>query len=186
MGTDTMRKLNPKFGWHNSAKERAKIKRLTLAGIRPSVIARIMHLTAPPVSKTQRAMGLPTCLPTPERETVELFTQGWSGKRIREHLGVPANRIWAVHKKYGFKKADGTGAAGRPKGDIRGFIEAVKRRDDYIKRLAEKYGLGICYAKKLAHEVLATLQFRPGASKPPLSSDFPQRHFDARRAGPED
>jgi hypothetical protein len=71
------------------------------------------------------------------------------------------------------------------RGNIPAFIQALKRGDDYIKRLAEKYGLGICYAKKLAHEVKATLQFRPGLSKPPLSSDFPQRHFD-QPAQPED
>ena len=62
----------------------------------------------------------------------------------------------------------------------------MKRRDGYIKTLAKRYGLGFCYANRLAHLELGTLEFRPGASKPPLSSNFPQKNFDARAAGPAD
>jgi len=45
--------------------------------------------------------------------------------------------------------------------------------------------VGFCAARRIAHEVLATPRFRPGVSKPALSSDFPQRHFDPKFTGPE-
>jgi hypothetical protein len=52
--------------------------------------------------------------------------------------------------------------------------------------LANKYGVGICKAQRLAHEVLVCPEFRAGASKPPLSSNFPQKHFDVTMAQPDD
>src|SRR2546430_6199028 len=62
-----------------------------------------------------------------------------------------------------------------PHGDVPGFISAIKRREDHIKTLAKKYGVGFCQARKIAHEVLVTVRFRAGASKPPLSSDLDRK-----------
>lgn len=167
--------------WHVSNDEKEKIRELTLAGVRQSVIARTLKITAPTVSKLQRAMGLPTRLVIPEDEILRLFREGWGGYRIHRHLKIPVNQIYRVAHENGFRRADGIGYP-EPHGDVAGFIEAVKNREDHIKHLAEKFGLGVCQANKIAHEILGTVQFRPGASKPPLSSNFPQKNYSKRKA----
>ncbi len=179
-----MRKENPQFRWHLTIAEKRKIRRLTLKGIRQSVIARIMHLTAPTVSKVQVSMGLPTHLVIPEKKIMKLFQRGWGGYKISKHLHIPANQVYAVAHKNNFRRPDGIGYP-TPHGDVDGFIEALKKKEGYIKTLAKKYGVGFCQARKIAHEVLVTARFRPGASKPPLSSDFPQKHFDPKMARPD-
>jgi hypothetical protein len=40
-------------------------------------------------------------------------------------------------------------------------------------------------ARKIAHEIRACPEFRRGLAKPPLSSNFPQKHFDPQLAGPD-
>jgi hypothetical protein len=181
-----MRKLAPMIRWHVTSQERQRIKRLTLARVPQATIARIIGLTAPSVAKCQRAMGLPTKVPTPEKQIVELFEKGWAGYRISKKLRCPANQVYAVAQKYGLnRRPDGAGNP-KPKGDIAGFVQAVMEKRNYINHLRKQFGLGVCQANRLAHEVLGCLEFRPGASKPPLSSNFPQRNFDARVAGPAD
>jgi hypothetical protein len=172
-----MRKTNPQHRWHVTDAEKAEIGRLTQAGVRQSVISRTLKITAPTVSRAQRAMGLPTLLPTPEKEIMRLFKRGWGGYRISKHLRVPANRVFAVMHKNGFQRADKLGIATPPE-NIARFVAALKRREGYIKTLAKRYGVGFCKARVLAHQVLGTVQFLPGASKPPLSSVFPQKNFD--------
>jgi hypothetical protein len=176
-----VRKQNPQIRWHLTRKEKDQIRRLTLRGVRQSVIARKLGITAPSVSKAQRAMGLNTRLIVPEERIMELFRAGWGGLRIHNHLKVPVNQIYACAHRNSFRRADGVGYP-TPRGDVAGFIEALKRRDDYIENLAGKYGLAFHSAKKIAHEVLGTIQFAPGTSKPPLSSNFPQKHFDQEGA----
>jgi hypothetical protein len=174
--------------WHLTTKEKAQIKKLTLARVPQSTIGRILGVGRDTVSKWQVRMGLPTVPPVPEDKILKLFLKGMSGQKIHEKLRVPANRVWAVYKKYGLQPLlhpDGTGAR-TPKGNIPAFTAAIKNRENYINHLAKKYGVGICKAKQLAREVLATPRFRPGASKPVLSSDFPQRHFDVKLAGPDE
>jgi len=144
-----------------------------------------MHLTAPTVSRVQRESGLPTRLVWPEAKILKLFKRGWGGYRISRHLHVPANQVFAVAHKNHFRRKDDVGYPTNPQNEER-FIAAVKNREDYIIRLARKYKVGICKAQRLAREVLATPRFRPGASKPPLSSNFPQRHFDTKLAQPRD
>ncbi len=163
--------------WHLTSAEKNEIKRLTDAGVRQSVIARTLKITAPSVSQAQQEMGLPTRLPTPEAEIMRLFRLGWGGYKISKHLKCPANRVWAVMHKNGFQRADKLGIATPPE-NIARFVQAVKAREGYINALAKKYNVGICKAQRLAREVLGTNRFRPGASKPPLCSVFPQRHYD--------
>jgi hypothetical protein len=87
-----------------------------------------------------------------------------------------AQSVYAVAHKNGFRPKDAVGYPTPPENE-RAFIEALKRREDYAIRLARKYGVGICKANRLAHEILGTYRFRPGVAKPPLSSNFPQKHF---------
>ncbi len=174
---------NPKIRWHLSDAEKAKIRELTLAGVRQSEISRALGITAPSVSKAQRAMGLRTRLAWPEKKILRLFKRGWGGIRISKVLHVPANQVYRIAHDNHFRRADGIGYP-EPHGDVAGFIQALKKRQGYIRSLAKAYGVGFCQAREIAHEVLATVRFRPGASKPALSSDFPQRHFDVK-SGPD-
>lgn len=161
---------------HLTSGEKRKIRRLTLAGWRQSKIARHLRITAPSVSKTQRAMGLPTIVPIDESEVERLFKAGCGGYQIAKHLRVSVPRIYEVLHRRGLRR-DGRGSeyAGA---DVVGFIAAVKNRSDYINRLAEKFHIGICKAQRIAREVLNCPEFRPGLSKPPLSSNFPQKYFE--------
>jgi hypothetical protein len=163
--------------WHLTKAEKQKIKEMTRAGVRQSVIARALGITAPSVSKAQRALGLPTRLAVPEKEIMQLFHQGWGGTRIAKHLRIAVSAVYKVAHKNDFRRPDGVGYPTNPENEAK-LIEALKRKEDYSKRLAEKYKVGLCKTNRLAHEVLACPQFRPGVSKPPLSSNFPQKHFD--------
>ena len=165
-----------KIRWHVTAAEKKEIARLTRAGIRQSVIARTLGIGAPSVSKVQREAGLPTRLIVPEAKILKLFTRGWGGYKISKHLHVPANQVYRVAHKNNFRRADGIGYP-EPHGDVAGFIEAVKRGDGYIKVLARKYGVGFCQARRIALEIRGVPEFRRGLAKPPLSSNFPQKHF---------
>lgn len=161
--------------WHLTPEEREQIRALTHERVRQSEISRRLGIWRGTVSKVQLEMGLPTVPPVPEAEIVALFHQGWAGYKIAKHLKVPANRVWEVMHKYGIHRADGTGCP-TPKGDIEGFTQALKNRQGHIKPLGVRFGLGFCKANDIAHEVLETERFRPGPSKPPLSSNYPQRN----------
>lgn len=170
-----MKKANPKIRWHVTDSEKEAIRGMTLSGIRQSVIARTLKLTAPTVSKVQRSFNLPTHLVIPEEKIMELFRAGWAGYKISKHLHVPANQVFAVAHKNGFHRKDKAGYR-TPQENIDRFCEAIRNHEDYILTLAKKYGVGICKAGRLARQVLDCPEFRPGACKPPLSSNFPQKH----------
>ena len=172
------KKENPTIRGHVIPAERDEIRRLTLQGTRQSVIARTLHITAPTVSKVQRSMGLPTHIVIDEKKIMELFEKGWAGYKIARELRAPANQVFAVAHKNNFHRADKAGWK-TPEANVRRFIAALKRREGYIKTLAKKYGVGFCVARQIAHEVLGTVEFRRGMG-PPLSSNFPQKHFDVK------
>jgi hypothetical protein len=166
-----------------TAQDRARIKQLHEAGLLQVEIARAIGRHCDSVRKVLQEMGLPTqrpATPVPEDKICELWHQGFGVPRIHEALHVSHRKVMATLKKLGLHRD-------RPKlkGDVAGFIAALREKPDYITRLAKKFGLRESRAQIIAREVLATLQFRPGPSKPPLSSDFPQKHFD-RPAEPED
>jgi hypothetical protein len=88
-----------------------------------------------------------------------------------------------VAHKNNFHRADKAGYK-TPLANERRFIAALKRREGYIKVLAKKYGVGFCRARTIAHEVFETIEFRRGATWPPLSSAYPQKHFDVKAGQP--
>jgi transposase-like protein len=170
--------------WDPTATEKRKIRERTLARDPQATIARSLHIDLKTLNRWQVWMRLPTRVPIPEKNIMLLFNKGWGGYRIAKHLHVAVSAVYKVAHQNNFRRADNVGYP-TPKENEAAFIEAVKRREDYIVRLAEKYKIGICKAQRLAREVLATPRFRPGASKPVLSSDFPQKHFDPRMGDPD-
>jgi hypothetical protein len=167
-----MRKENPKKRWHLTAEEIEQIRKLTLQGMRQGKIAKLLHLGRDTVGQWQVRMGLPTVPPIPEEEILKLFKLKWGGYRIAKHLHVPRNQVYAIAHEHGLT----LGWSKTPPENEARFIEALKRGENYRIRLARKYGVAICRAREIAKQVLKTERFRPGLSKPPLSSDFPQRH----------
>jgi predicted transcriptional regulator len=162
--------------WHLLDEERERIRQLTQQGMRQSKIARLLGVTAPTVSKAQREMGLSTRLPIPEKAIMDLFKKGWGGHRISKHLGVAVSAVYKVAHANNFRRADNVGYPTPPENEAR-LIAALQRKEDFANRLAEKYKVGKCKTHRLAHEVLACPEFRNGAVKPALSSNFPQRDF---------
>jgi hypothetical protein len=160
--------------WHLSLTEREKIRSLTRARVSQAQIARALGIGRDTVSKWQTQMKLPTRVPIPEKRIMRLFEKGWGGYRIARHLRVAVSAVYKVAHKNNFRRTDGVGYP-QPHGNVAGFIEAIKRREGYIKHLAKRYGVGFCAGRRIAHEVLGTYRFRPGASKPPLDSAFPQK-----------
>lgn len=179
-----MRKQNPKHRWHVTDKEKKEIARLTRAHVPQSSIARILGIGRDTVAKWQVRMNLPTVPPLPEDKIMELFEKSWGGYRIAKHLGVAVSAVYKVAHKNKFRRADGIGYP-QPHGDIVAFTEAVKRGEGYIKELARKHKVGFCQARRIAHEVRACPEFRRGLAKPPLSSNFPQRHYDQKLRVPD-
>jgi DNA-binding transcriptional ArsR family regulator len=171
---------------------RAKVLELHRAGLSAKQIARKLGVTYSAVHKHLSAAGVsrhqhgPQRKPVDEQRVVELFRQGFGGYTIAKMLHAPANQVFEMRKKYGIPYSkDGRGNP-QPKGDIAGFLKDLERRAGYIAPLAKKHGLGICKANQLAHEYLGCIEFRPGASTPPLSSNFPMKEFDPRLAGDHD
>jgi len=169
--------------WHLTDEEKRQIKKLTRAKIRQSEISKLLRVGRDTVAKWQMRMGLPTRspLPAPEEKIMRLFERGLGGYTIAKRLHIPAYRVFKVAHKNNFHRKHNTGFAD-PEANVEGFIAAVKRRDDHIVNLAEKFNIGKVKANKIAHEVLKTLRFRSGRSKPPLSSNFPQRAWGPRVA----
>src|SRR5258708_25276203 len=116
-----MRKQNPHHRWHLTDAEKKKIRRLTLQRVPQAEISRRLHIGHPTVGKAQRAMGLPTRPPTPEKQIVKLFHEGWGGLRIHKHLRVPANQVYAVFHKHGLRRNPTT-----PKENKKRFIAPSK------------------------------------------------------------
>jgi transposase-like protein len=176
-----MRKTNPQIRWHLTPEEKKQIRALTRAGVRQSEIALRLGITAPSVSKVQRAAGLPTKLVTPEKQIMELFKKGVGGYTISRRLRCPANRVWAVAHKHGFRRADGVGYP--LSRELREkIIEAIRAHDDHATQIAEKFGVTAESVLRLAHRELRCPEFRSGRSKPPLSSNYPQRTYRKRAA----
>lgn len=172
-----MRNRNRKLR-HLTPRDKRRIRKLTLARVGQSEIARIMRIGRDTIAKWQVRLGLPTRLPIPEKRIMRLFRLGWGGYRIARHLRIAVSAVYKVAHKNNFRRKDGIGYP-EPHGDIAGFVNAVKLREGYIKSLARRYGVGFVKARRLAHEILECPEFRPGLSKPPLSSNFPQKYFPA-------
>lgn len=185
ISTDTLRRTQSELGvvpvgrkavknkrWHLTKREKERIRRLTRAGMRQSEIARKLHIGADTISVWQRRLGLPTVPPLPETEILRLLRQGKGQNRIHRILRVSQPKVHAVMVANGIHRSDQQTV----KGDIEGFIEAIKNREGHIRALRKRFGLGYEQAHKLAHRVLRTKRFRPGAVKSVLSSDWPQKH----------
>jgi hypothetical protein len=111
---------------------------------------------------------------------MRLLQKGLGLHPVARKLGIPMYRVRRVAKKNHWRRAEGNTGLADPEANVPGFIEAVKNREDHVRNLAHKFCIGEVRAYKIAHELLKTIRFRPGRSKPALSSAFPQKHFGPR------
>jgi hypothetical protein len=128
-------KANPKFRGRVTDAEKTEIRRLTLQGMRQSVIARTLKIGAPSVSKAQRAMNLPTHIVIPEEKIMKLFRAGWAGYKISKFLVVPANQVFATAHKNNFHREDKAGLE-----DARGKRAQIYRSVKGTRRLHPNSG----------------------------------------------
>jgi hypothetical protein len=148
-------------------KERRQIVALTRRGWKQVRIARKLGITAPSISKAQRAAGLPTRPRfAPDIFVVQFFQEGWPGRRIARHLHMPLERVYAAAHRLGFhyvKPLVGDGLA---------FVKDVKdvKKRDYVNRLAKKHGVAWATALRLAHRTTGIRRFKKGKGAPPLTS----------------
>ncbi len=161
---------------HVTDDEKRKIVKLCKKGLSAAVVARRMGLARSTVSKIRKAAGLPSWPPVPEEKIVALLRAGLGQHRVHKILNVSQPKVHALMVKHGIQN----GHATTPKENEERFVAALKRREGYIRTLAKRYRVALCRARRLAHEVLGTVQFRPGASKPPLSSNFPQKSHEKK------
>ena len=176
-----MKKNHPQIRWHLTDGEKETIRQLTLAGTPQATIARTLQMDLRTLNRHQVWMRLATRPPIPEKQIMLLFEKGWGGYKIAEFLGIAVSATYKIAHKNNFKRLDGIGYP-EPHGNISAFIEDIKRGRGYIKELARKHKVGFCQARKIAHEIRACPEFRRGMAKPPLSSNFPQKHFDRKIA----
>ncbi|HXC33934.1 MAG TPA: helix-turn-helix domain-containing protein [Verrucomicrobiae bacterium] len=160
-----------------SEKQKRKIVALARRGWKQGAIARELGLHPQTVAKTQRAAGLPTRPYPPDVLILELFQEGWSGGRIAKYLRTSVSHTYAVAHRHHFQHVRTI------KGDVLGFVEAVKKREGYILHLARKFGLGLFHARRLARAVLGVEMFRRGGTAPPLTAydEFPARERKGRK-----
>lgn len=175
-----MKKPNPKIRGPLTTDEKNEIRRLTQARVSQASISRRLHIGRDTVSMWQVRMGLPTRPIVPETQILRLFRRGWGGYRIARKLKVCRHCVYEVRAKYKIgQRADGSGT-GHADADLDGFAAAVRRRADHIRTLAIRHHIGFVRAGRLARQILGTERFRPGCAEP-LTSDFPQKHFDKGR-----
>jgi hypothetical protein len=174
--------LSIKYRAHLTPSEKRAITRLALQGVQSAAIARKLKIGRDTIVHFRQGAGLPHGWPkltNGQKDAVTVLScLGVPHKTIaaKLHLKFHHVRIVAIERKL--LRPDGTlyGTKQTPRGNIPGFVDAIKAREDRIRVLREKFGLGIEKANRLAHAVLDTREFRPGLSRPVLSSVYPQKH----------
>lgn len=93
---------------------------------------------------------------------VLLCLQDMGVHKVARFLKTPLHRVVGVAQKYNFRRA----RMAVVKGDVVAFIQDLQAGGSHINALAEKHGVPIEIASKIAHLVLGAKRFRRGRSKP--------------------
>lgn len=167
---------------HLTNREKRQITKLALRGEQSSAIARKLGIGRDTIIHFRQRAGLPHGWPkltTGQKDAITVLSSiGVPHRTIAAKLKLKFHHVRMVAIERALLRPDGTryGVTWKPRGDIAGFTEAIKAREDRIRNLQQKFNLGVEKANQLAHEILDTREFRPGPAQPPLSSNFPQRH----------
>jgi transposase len=158
---------------------RRRISELKREGLSQKEISARLHVHRNSVYRHLRALGLTGNLPGPQnrpdkktqRKILALLMR-MSRKDVQQKLGVSE---WAVRKIAEANSIRGIPPAVRAK-----IAEEIRGHHNYLSDILWKFRnhrVGYKTVRQIAREELGPAYFRKGASKPPLSSDFPQRYF---------
>jgi DNA invertase Pin-like site-specific DNA recombinase len=175
-----------KVCWPLTADQQKQLRAMTKRGMLQTEIGEHFGVVRAVIGRWQQRLGLrepyqglptrPKTVEIPEEAIVKLFNLGLGGVRIAKLLHVSVPTVYKVAHKHNLSN----GWQQTPAENEARFIEALKNREGYIRTLAKRYSVAFCRANRLAHEILGTYRFRPGAGKPPLDSHFPQCHHEKK------
>ena len=174
------------FDQRLTAKEKRKIVARTRAGEKQVEIARRFGCCVHTIREVQRAAGLQLFRPlTPEveKEVVELLRRGIGQNRVSKLTRVSERKVRAIMRKHGIHHK--VGGLPLPQEKHARIAAAVLRREDYCIRISEKYNVSKDIVRRIAHEIHGPGRLLGFPVWPPMSSYFPQKHFDVKTAGPE-
>jgi transposase-like protein len=161
--------------------EKDKILARFREGAKQRDVAREFHRDVETLREIRKAAGIrlfPVVTPELEAKVVAAFRQGHGRHTVSKMFGVSTPKVAAIAKKHGLKHAKGDpGLVRRDPALHKEIVAAVKRRQDFIIRLAEKYGVAPSTVSRIAHQALGEGRFL--GVWPPLESRISQS--DARK-----
>jgi len=174
-----------KYSERLTKKERKKIAARIVAGDKQVEVAREFGIRAETVREVGREFGISRwreLTPAIEKEILELLRKEVGIHRVVKTSRVPESKVRAIMREHGIVHESG-GRALPPEKRVQ-IAEAVRRRQDYCVRLAEKFNVSRAAVQKIAHQVWGEGRFN-GSAWPPMLAVFPQRNFDPQLAGPD-
>jgi transposase len=123
------------------------------------------------IFRHQKALGL-HARNTPDRKTqrkILALLQTMSRADVERKLHVSTHAVRKI--------AEANGIRWIPPAVRAAIADEIRGHRNYVTDLCWKYRRGYKSVRQIAREELGPGRFRNGASKPPLSSDFPQRYF---------
>jgi transposase len=176
-----MRPKGSRTHQHLTRSEKRNIAALTREGVKQIEIARRFGCGVDTVRAAQKASGIGRWVmltPEVEREAVALLRLGHGQYRVAQMCRVSQKKIHKLLAKYRIVHKAGDPGLKLKKPEVyRQLVDAVRKREDFVIRLAEKYGVSPCTVSRIAHENLGDGKFLP--KWPPLESYIPQKWFEA-------
>jgi transposase-like protein len=176
-----------KYSERLTKKERKKIAACIIAGDKQVEVAREFGICVETVREVQREFGVSRwreLTPEIEEEILQLLRENIGLHRAVKMSRVPESAVRAIMREHGITH-DAAGRRALTAEKRAQIAAAVRRREDYCVRLAEKFHVSRAVVQKIAHQVWGEGRFNSSVW-PPMLSVFPQRHFDPKLAGPPD
>jgi transposase-like protein len=161
--------------------EKEKILARFREGATQKEVAREFGRNVCTVRQLRKAAGVrlfPVVTPELEAKVVAAFRQGHGRRTTALMTGVSEKKVAAIAKKHGLKHEAGDPGLMRSNPDLhKEIVAAVKRREDFVVRLATKYKVAPSTVSRIAHQLFG--KGRLLATWPPLESRVSQS--DARK-----
>jgi transposase-like protein len=144
-------------------------------------VAREFNRNVSTIRRLRKDAGVrlfPVVTPALEAKIVAAFRQGHGRHTTAAMFGVSSRKVAAIAKKHGLKHSAGDpGLTRSDPGLHKEIVAAVKRREDFVVRLAEKYRVAPSTVSRIAHQTFG--EGRLLGTWPPLESRVSQS--DARK-----
>ena len=162
-----------------NAKLLRRISALTAKGASQREIIELLHISRDAAYRAQRSLGLtlrrpgircPDLTAAQTAEVLALLRSKLSVKKIVAKLGVRSHAVRQIAKRNGIRRS----AGGISADEHAKLVDEIRRRTNFARDLAAKFGTSHKYVLRLAHRELGVSHFVPGLVQP-LSSHFPLR-----------